>query len=308
MLSLIIWNSMSVLVQSNETALIKRTGTTAELFAISNKSSILAMDLATLESFVGELLKRPDIKYVRIFGQDDILLAHSGTAQIPARPFKADDSYDSIDDGIFDTFIEINEEGINYGRIEIGFTTQHLRAIQTAAKHKILSFATLQIIFTAVFSYLLGIYLTRATNQLRKASENITSGNLGYQIKITGNDELTMVAKSYNRMSEQLFHVDQARVNAEKELLTLNQTLEKKVAQRTEKLQKALDDVKTLEGILPLCSYCKKIRDDKDVWHEVDSYIYQNSQADISHGICPDCLRRHYPEHFTQDTSFIQAK
>ncbi len=60
-------------------------------------------------------------------------------------------------------------------------------------------------------------------------------------------------------------------------------------------LQKALDEVKTLRGILPICSYCKKVRDDKGYWEQVDIYIFKHSQADISHSICPSCAQKHYP-------------
>lgn len=77
-----------------------------------------------------------------------------------------------------------------------------------------------------------------------------------------------------------------------------NANLEHQVAQRTEKLQEALDDVKTLEGILPLCSYCKKIRNEKEEWQDVDTYINTHSQADISHGLCPECAQKHYPKYF----------
>ncbi|MFA6498249.1 MAG: PAS domain-containing protein [Desulfurivibrionaceae bacterium] len=62
------------------------------------------------------------------------------------------------------------------------------------------------------------------------------------------------------------------------------------------KLEKSLDEIKTLKGILPLCSYCKKIRDDNGHWEQVDVYIYKHSQADISHSICPDCMKKNYPE------------
>jgi CHASE1-domain containing sensor protein len=61
-------------------------------------------------------------------------------------------------------------------------------------------------------------------------------------------------------------------------------------------LQQALNEVKTLRGILPICSFCKKIRDDKGYWEQVDVYIHKHSQADISHGICPDCIKQHYPK------------
>ncbi len=65
---------------------------------------------------------------------------------------------------------------------------------------------------------------------------------------------------------------------------------------RNKELQKALDEIKVLKGILPLCSFCKKIRNDKNKWEEVDVYIYKHSQADISHGVCPDCMKKHYPD------------
>jgi PAS domain S-box-containing protein len=61
-------------------------------------------------------------------------------------------------------------------------------------------------------------------------------------------------------------------------------------------LQKALKEIKTLRGILPLCSFCKKIRDDKGYWEQVDVYIHKHSQADITHSICPDCVKEHYPD------------
>jgi hypothetical protein len=62
------------------------------------------------------------------------------------------------------------------------------------------------------------------------------------------------------------------------------------------KLEEALEEIKTLKGILPLCSFCKKIRDDKGYWEQVDVYINKHSEADISHSVCPECLRMHYPE------------
>jgi PAS domain S-box-containing protein len=61
-------------------------------------------------------------------------------------------------------------------------------------------------------------------------------------------------------------------------------------------LQDALKEIRTLRGILPLCSFCKKVRNDAGYWEQVDVYIYKHSLADISHSICPDCMKKHYPE------------
>jgi CheY-like chemotaxis protein len=61
-------------------------------------------------------------------------------------------------------------------------------------------------------------------------------------------------------------------------------------------LQKALDEIKTLSGLLPICSHCKKIRDDSGYWQSVEHYIAERSDAQFSHGICPDCMRQFYPK------------
>jgi PAS domain S-box-containing protein len=61
-------------------------------------------------------------------------------------------------------------------------------------------------------------------------------------------------------------------------------------------LQKALSEVKTLQGFLPICSYCKNIRDDKGYWNQIESYIRDRSDAEFSHGICPECAKKLYPD------------
>ncbi|MFZ0449625.1 MAG: response regulator [Desulfatiglandaceae bacterium] len=62
------------------------------------------------------------------------------------------------------------------------------------------------------------------------------------------------------------------------------------------KLQDALAEVKTLRGFFPICSYCKKIRDDKGYWNQIESYIQKHSDAEFSHGICPECAEKYYPD------------
>jgi hypothetical protein len=62
-----------------------------------------------------------------------------------------------------------------------------------------------------------------------------------------------------------------------------------------QQLQQALNEVKTLRGILPTCAYCKNIRDEAGEWHQLEDYIQSHSEAKFSHGICPDCRRTHFP-------------
>lgn len=62
------------------------------------------------------------------------------------------------------------------------------------------------------------------------------------------------------------------------------------------KLEKAVNEIKQLQGIIPICASCKKIRDDKGAWNQLEAYISEHSEARFSHGICPECAARLYPE------------
>ena len=72
--------------------------------------------------------------------------------------------------------------------------------------------------------------------------------------------------------------------------------MQKKLAERVEELGRALDHVKQLQGILPICMYCRKIRSDKESWHGIEQYIEENTSAEFSHSICPECVEKLYPE------------
>ena len=76
--------------------------------------------------------------------------------------------------------------------------------------------------------------------------------------------------------------------------LKLKREMDRRKA-REEELEQALQEIKVLRGILPICSRCKKIRDEDGQWHSVESYIKGHSEADFSHLICPECLDKHFP-------------
>jgi hypothetical protein len=66
-------------------------------------------------------------------------------------------------------------------------------------------------------------------------------------------------------------------------------------------LQDALAQVRTLKGFLPICAHCKKIRDDEGYWQQIERYILDRSEAEFSHGICPDCAKEHYQDFYKDD-------
>ena len=79
--------------------------------------------------------------------------------------------------------------------------------------------------------------------------------------------------------------------------IMVSKKLEHEKEENIVKLKKALKEIKTLEELVPICSYCKKIRDDQGYWNDLETYLDEHTQATFSHGICPDCMMKHYPDY-----------
>jgi hypothetical protein len=82
--------------------------------------------------------------------------------------------------------------------------------------------------------------------------------------------------------------------------ITKRKKTEEALEEKCRRLQQALDEVRTLRGILPICAKCKNIRDDKGYWSQIESYIRDHSEAEFSHGICPACAKKLYPEFYKE--------
>lgn len=67
------------------------------------------------------------------------------------------------------------------------------------------------------------------------------------------------------------------------------------LCEQRRQIERHLEEIKTLKGMLPICSYCKKIRDDAGYWDELEVYVRHHSDAEFSHSVCPDCMAEHYP-------------
>lgn len=78
--------------------------------------------------------------------------------------------------------------------------------------------------------------------------------------------------------------------------ITKRKHLEEEREKLIQELQNALAEIKTLTGLLPICSYCKKVRDDKGYWNQIETYIHEHSEVTFSHGICQDCAKKYFPD------------
>ncbi len=94
-----------------------------------------------------------------------------------------------------------------------------------------------------------------------------------------------LILRSYNQ-AQRINYLNQLK----------RQSINTELRAALDQLVKAQQEVKVLQGLLPICSNCKKIRDDKGDWNHLESYIQHHSEAKFSHGICPDCAERLYPD------------
>lgn len=236
LLILLVSMTLDYLRSTNYEGMVKRASTTATLFATTSKDAVLSYDLASLDAFVNEVMRNPDLVYARVLGPDGELFAQAGDPDALARPFQMDLDVPSVNDGIFDTHAEVFEGGENYGQVQMGLDISSLNAKIEEAQKWSAALAAIEMALVALFSFLLGAYLTGQLNVLRSAARDISQGNLDVELPVRGNDEITDVTRAFNKMAANLRDASSRRDQFERQLQSLNQSLESRVQKRTEDL------------------------------------------------------------------------
>ena len=115
---------------------------------------------------------------------------------------------------------------------------------------------------------------------------------LGYPIYLPGGALFGTICvvdrkeHEYNEMQQKVVERFKYMVESHMQLLFKNEELERR-----------LSEIKTLRSLLPICSNCKKVRDDEGYWSQIDNYILKHTGTEFSHGICPDCMKKLYPDY-----------
>lgn len=239
LLIILISSVLNYMRASSEESLAEYANTTATLFSTTTKDAILSFDLASLESFVSEILKNKGVLYARVLDASERVLAQGGDKNLLATPFKADINLDDVTDNVYDSFAEVREGGGLYGRVEIGISIDRIHETIEETRELSATIALVEMILVAIFSFTLGLYLTRQLQHLRVAAKQISEGNFDHKVPVRGKDELAEVAQSFNKMSQALKASDQSRAEYQQQLEILNAELEDRVQRRTEQLSKS---------------------------------------------------------------------
>jgi PAS domain S-box-containing protein len=179
------------------------------------------------------------------------------------------------------------EEFARFGHWELSLDDRTMRASAGAAK--IYGFDRTPVPLPDVQRCVLAEDRPRLDGALRDLIESNVPYDVEFRIRRVS-DGATVAVHSraeYDRAHGKVFGVvqditDRKRVETERETLILQ-------------LQSAVEHIKTLKGIVPICASCKKVRDDKGYWEQVEAYLGRHTDVRFSHGICPDCLSKHYP-------------
>ena len=149
-------------------------------------------------------------------------------------------------------------------------------------------------------SIVAGSIVAKDVTKLHEGVGIIGSGNLDYRIDVEGDDELAALARASNDMAARLKKSYTSMENLQQEI-SERKRIEEEREKLIKDLQEALASVKQLSGLLPICSSCKRARDDKGYWNQIEVYIRDHSETEFTHGICPECFKKLYPDESLED-------
>ncbi|SCA55331.1 putative Multi-sensor hybrid histidine kinase [Candidatus Terasakiella magnetica] len=201
----LIMMSLNVFSSTLDNELVKYGTSTSNIFAATTQDAVIESDLATLESFAETVMKNPGMVYVRILDSEKDILVEMGDDRALSVTFKADRSLEEAKlDGVYDTFSDIREGDFFLGRVEIGIEASELNQVLADTRNKATIIAIIEIILVALFSFVLGTYLTRQILSLKAATERLVNGELGHEVEIKSSDEIGQLGNSFNVMSSKL--------------------------------------------------------------------------------------------------------
>ena len=162
---------------------------------------------------------------------------------------------------------------------------QKMKQLQMTGLLSLLGSLLLALVFSLYFSRGLGTRI----RELTRLCSQIAMGRLDARSRIRTYDEFDDLIDAFNTMGEELEQSRNAVQQTMAELSDSRDKLEYHVMERTRELEDAQNKVQVLSGFLPICSSCKKIRDDEGYWQQVEKFVQDRTNARFTHGICPDC-------------------
>ncbi|MBI2239936.1 MAG: PAS domain S-box protein [Magnetospirillum gryphiswaldense] len=201
LLTILVLSTLGIMQRSTEQQLLSRAETTGKLLAAASRDALLAWDFSTLDSIGREATESGKLRYVRFLERDGRVLSQLGGF---TGPFVADSGLEQAQDGVLDREADIMVSGLPYGRVQFGLAVDGVEAAMSQLRRWAFGISALEMALVALFSLILGHYLTRQLASLRDASQRLAAGELGHRVPVAGGDELAETAASFNIMAARL--------------------------------------------------------------------------------------------------------
>ena len=199
LLTVLVWSSISYIIQSNEEALMLRAQFTATTLANLTRTTVQSGDLVGLEAIVEHAVASPGIAYIRVSDNHGILMERS-KPDTQTRSFVQHEVSSIEKDSLFDVAADIKHDDILHGRVELGLSVERVPKLVAEARNELIGTASITMVAVVLLLFVLGSRLTRGLNRFTQISHESGGGALDTQSAIGGDGELTAVTSE--RISE----------------------------------------------------------------------------------------------------------
>lgn len=201
LLSILIYSVMHFLRVSNESQFSSHVETTSNIFTTLIRDEVLALDMAKLDSAVTLLGRNPGVSFVRILDSQERVLAQAGSVNKLAQPFAVSRDLNDTTDGIYRMVSPIRVADADFALVQFGFDAGFMQQTFATARQWSIAIALFEMSLVAIFSMVLGTYLTRQIGRFTAGTQRISSGELGLQLPVLGYDEIARATQAFNTMS-----------------------------------------------------------------------------------------------------------
>ena len=203
-LGFLLWTGLGFMSKTTESEFVQRSDATIRAFSVTAKDALISSDLASLNALTKEMLNYPGVLHARIRDADGVVLAEAGDKRVLERSTRNTANLADSTGEVLDKSATIQAGGVSFGTVEVGVSAADLQNRQREARQFGVGLVLTEMVLVALFSWLLGSFLTRQLSDLSKASRLLATGALGTQIDVRGKDELAATAQAFNAMSTQL--------------------------------------------------------------------------------------------------------
>jgi signal transduction histidine kinase len=290
MLSLLVWNNISIIHSTHTDRLRDTADSMIQQIASTSGKHMLAVDYATLENYLSNIINYKELSYIVIIDRDENIVIAMGSS-IPEAIPSTDTHPAQVHDGIFDIARDIQVAGQSMGQVLMGFSLSLMDDAIHKSRNRGITIALIEIILTIIVTIIIGLGLTRRLGILSTAAAEVEAGNYSVSVPVEADDEVGKTATAFNNMVSKVAKRTQQLLLEEektKQLLNENRLLIQKSLEVQEEERKHLArelhdelgqcitaiqaDARSISGLAPQCD--KRVVTSADAILKVSSHIY----------------------------------